>query len=201
VLTQVVQEPGHVVLIVGRNQSEGHGKIPEWVGGQQQRPVPQMQFVDAESAGKILECPLAVSGQVGLADFPIETVGEEPIGEIEMNVPLQGLLQAVNAHAIIEQAVEYGLADTVGVLGAGFDAFDLSTKCLAAIASGAVFSHREFDDNHFTQSDVANASGMSVFPLSQFTAVRTGKGLGSASLSNNANTQGFHACVLVGLVW
>jgi hypothetical protein len=160
-----------------------------------------MQFVDAQSAGKILERPLPVGGQVGLADFPIEAVGEEPIGEIEMKVPVQGVLQAVNAHAIIEQTVEYGLTDTVGVLGAGFDAFDVSAKCLAAPARGTVFSYREFDDDHLTPSDVANASGMSVFPPSRFTAGGTGKGLGSASLSQNANTKGFHACVLVGLVW
>jgi hypothetical protein len=117
-----------------------------------------------------------------------------------MKVPLQGVLQAVNAHAIIEQTVEYGLTDTVGVLGAGLDAFDVSTKCLAAPARGTVFSYREFDDDHFTPSDVANASGMSIFPPPQFTAGGTGKGLGSASLSQKANTKGFHACVLDGLV-
>jgi len=34
---EVAQEASHVVLIVGRNEGEGDGKIAKWIGGQQQR--------------------------------------------------------------------------------------------------------------------------------------------------------------------
>ena len=35
--SEVAQEASHVVLIVGRNEGEGDGKIAKWIGGQQQR--------------------------------------------------------------------------------------------------------------------------------------------------------------------
>ena len=74
-------------------------------------------------------------------------VVEEAIGEVEEEVALQGLLQAMETHAVIKEAADDGVANAVGVFGSWFDAWDLRAKRLAAVASGAVFSDRQFDED------------------------------------------------------
>ena len=107
----------------------------------------------------------------------------------------------MDAHAVIKETVDDGVADAVGVLGTGFDAWDLRAERLAAIACGAVFSDGQFDDDDLAESDVADKSSVSVLPMSDLSTLGTGEGLWGATLAENANTSGIHACVLRGLVW
>jgi hypothetical protein len=107
----------------------------------------------------------------------------------------------MDAHAVIEEAVDDGIADAVGVFGSWFDAWDLRAKRLAAVTSGAVFSDRQFDDDDLAESNVANESSVCVLPMSNPAALGTREGFWGATLAENANTSGIHACVLRGLVW
>ena len=188
VVLEVVQEAPHVVLIVGRNQGEGDGEIAQRVGGQKQRAVAQVQFVDAQGAGEMVEGPLAVGGHVGLADLPVEAVVEEAVGQVEEEVALQRLLQAIHAHAVVEQAVDDGFADAVGVLGSRFDALDLGAEGLAAGAAGAVFSDRQFDDEDLAESDVADRSCVGVLARRpRLPQCGQGKDLWGTIATENAN--------------
>ena len=139
----------------------------------------------------------------GLADFPIEAVVEEAVGEIEEELPVQRFLQAVQAHAVIEQAVDDRVADAVGVFGPRFDAFDLRAKGLAARAAGAVFSDRQFDDQNLAEGNVANLSGVSVFAFARLChTADTGKVSGAQTAERYEHAvNGFHACVLSGWSW
>ncbi len=192
-----------MILIVGRDQGEGDREIAQRIGSQQQDSVAQVQFVDAQSAREVRQRPLAVGGQIGLADLPVEAVVEEAVGQVEEEVALQGVLQPVEAHAVVEQAVDDGVANAVGVLGPRFDAWNLGTEGLAAGATGAVFSDGQFDEDDLAEGDVADAAGVGVLASAPLAAMRTRVGLGGTPSSENANARrvGIHACVLFGLVW
>lgn len=201
VVPEVVQESPHVVLIVGPDQGEGDGEIAERVGGQEQRAMAQVQLVGAQGAREVVEGPLAVSGHVGLTALPVEAVVEEPIGQVEEEVASHRLLHAMEAHAVIEEAVDDGVADPVGVLGSRFDPFDVRAERLAAGTGGAVFSDRHVDEGDLAQRDVANGARVGALPPSGRAALWTGEGLRRTTLTENANTSGVHACVLDGVVW
>jgi len=64
-------------------------------------------------------------GAVELADLPVEAVGEEAVGQLKEEVASHRLLDAVQAHAVVEEAVEDGLADPAGVSGARLDTGDV----------------------------------------------------------------------------
>jgi hypothetical protein len=49
---EIVEEPFHVALIIGRNQVKGDREVSQWIGGQQRRAVAQMEFVNTEVAEK-----------------------------------------------------------------------------------------------------------------------------------------------------
>jgi hypothetical protein len=163
----------------------------------------EMQFVDAQGAGEIFEGPLPIGGHVDLTDFPIEAVVEKTVGEVEEELALERLLQAVQAHAVFEQAIDDHVPNAVGVVRSWFDAIDLGTKGLATRAAGAVFSDGQFDDGDFAESDVANASSVDIFAPADLAALWTGESFWGAAFSNDANARlnGFHACVPPGLVW
>jgi hypothetical protein len=114
---------------------------------------------------------------------------------------MHGLPDAMEAHAIVKESVDDGVANAVGVLGSWFDPFDLGAEGLAAVAGGAVFSECQFDDDDLCVADVANTSRVGTLPPSGRAAVGTREGLGSTTLPENANASGVHACVLDGMVW
>jgi hypothetical protein len=107
----------------------------------------------------------------------------------------------MEAHAVVEEAVDDGVADAIGVLGSWFDPLDVGTERLAAGTLGAVFSDRQFDDDDLPVGDVADGSSVGALPPPGCAAVWAREGLGSTSLPENANTSGVHACVLLGSVW
>jgi hypothetical protein len=107
----------------------------------------------------------------------------------------------VDAHAVIEEAVDDRVTDAIGVLGSGFDPFDVRAERLAAGAGGAVFSEGHFDESDLAERDVADGSRVGVLPPSGCAAVRAREGLRRTTPTENANTSDVHACVLDGLVW
>jgi len=107
----------------------------------------------------------------------------------------------MEAHAVIEESVDDGVANAVGVLGSWFDPFDSRAEGLAACAGGAVFSDRQFDEDDLAVGDVSNTSCVSVLPPTAFPAPGARVGLGGTTSTDKTNTSGIHACVLDGLVW
>ncbi len=198
---EVVQDASHVALVVGRHQGEGDGEIADRVGGQEQGAVPQVQFIDAQAAGEVRQSPPAVGGQVGLADLPVEAVGQEPGGQVEEEVASHRLLEAVQAQAVVEEAVADGVAHPVGVLGARFDPIDVGAERRATVAGGAVLSDRQFDDEDVSVGEVTNESRVGALATTGRAAVGAGEGVRRTTLPANVNTGGVHACVLRGSVW
>ena len=198
---EVAQEASRVVLVVGGDQGEGDGEVAERVGGQEQGAVAQGQFVHAQGAGEVGQGPLAVRGQVGLTDLPVEAVGREAGGQVEEEVASHRLLEAVQAHAIVEESVDHGVADAVGVLGAGLDAVRVRAEGVATVARGAGLSDRHFDEGDLGEREVANGSRVGALAMTGRAAVWAGEGLWRTTLPANANTGGVHACVLRGSVW
>ena len=196
-LLEVVQEAAHVVLIVAPHQREGHREVVDRVGGQQQGTVSQVNFVDAEGAGEIRQRPLSVGRQVGLADLPIEAVVEKALGEIEMEIALEGQPEPFHAHAVVEQAVEDRLADPVGILGPRFDPLDRGAEGLAAGTTGAVFSDLDFQPDDFAICEIAHAAGVHILASSAFATAGAGEGLRGAreAFHAHARMNGIHACV------
>ena len=84
---EVLQEPPHVVGVVGGDQGEGHRQVLERVGGQQQRRPAEVQFVDAEGAAEAVQDPAAMVGQVEPPGLPVEAVVDEAVGQVEVGSP------------------------------------------------------------------------------------------------------------------
>lgn len=196
-VVEVVQEAAHVVLVVVPHQSEGDREIVDGVGGQQQSAMAQMDFVDAQGAGEVVQSPLPIGRHFDLAHFPVQTVVEKAIGELEMEIALESLTQPFHAHAVVEQTVDDSLADPVGILRTRLDPIELGAKGLATRAVGAVFSNFDFENHDLAIGDIANQTGMSVLAPSHLAALRTGEGLRRARKPSHANTrfQSIHACV------
>ena len=197
---QVVQDAAHVPLVVGRHQGEGHGEVAERVGGQQQGAVAEVQFIDAQGAGEVGQGPPAVGGQVGLADLPVEAVGQEAIGQVEEEVPRQGLLETVQAQTVVQEAVDHGVADAVRVPGAGFDAVDVRAEGVATVAGGAVLSDGQLDEQDVSVGEITDESGVGVLAAAGGAAGGAREGRGRATPSHDPNA-GVHAGVLRGWVW
>src|SRR5262249_55001294 len=60
-------------------------------------------------------------GKVQPPGLPVEAVGDEAVGEVEGEVPAHRGDHPLDAHAVVEDAVEDGPADGVVVAGPGLD--------------------------------------------------------------------------------
>ena len=198
---EILEETPHVVVVVGTDQGKGDGNIAQRVGSHEQGPVPEMDFVDAQGAGETLQGPLAVGGQVDLADLPIEAVVDKALGEIELEIAAHRFAQPLHTHAVVEQTVEDRLADPIAVFGTGLDAFDPRSEGLATRATGAVFSDGDFEDEDLLKGDIADGAGVRTLPPSPLATVRARVGFRGAPKLDHANAglKSIHACVPPGL--
>jgi site-specific DNA recombinase len=137
---EVLQEPPHVAGIVGRDEGEGHRQVLERVGGQEQRRAAEVQLIDAEGPAEPLQDPAAMVGQVQPSGLPVEAVGDEAVGQVEIEVPSHRGDHSLDAHAVVEDAVEDGLADGMVIGGLGLDARRGGAEGRAATTSGPVLA-------------------------------------------------------------
>ena len=112
---EVLEEPPHVGLVVAGDQGEGHRQVVQRVGRQQQGHLAQVQLVDAERPAEVVQDPAAVIRQVEPPDLPVEAVVDEPVREIQKEVPPHRGDDPLDAYAVLEDAVEHGLTDLVVV--------------------------------------------------------------------------------------
>jgi len=197
---EVGQEPAPVVLVVGRDQGEGHGEVVERVGGQQQGLLAQVDFVDAQGAGEVLDGPLAVVGPVALADLPVQAVIDKAVGQLQVEVAGQSAAQPLDTHAVVEHAVEDGFTDAVGVLGAGQDALDLGAEGLAAATAGAILCGGQLDEQDLAVGEAADGARVGLLAVSGDAAAGAGVGGGGAAAAFDADgrLKVSHACVTPG---
>jgi hypothetical protein len=83
---EVLEEPPHVGLVIGRHQGESDRQVAQRIGGQEQGEAAQVQFVHAESAAEMLQDLAAMLGHVELRGATAEHVGDEPGGEFQQGL-------------------------------------------------------------------------------------------------------------------
>src|SRR5206468_496842 len=108
------------------------GQVGQRVGGQQQGVAPQVQLIDAQRAAEPLQDRLAVPGQVEAGQLPAQAVVDEAVGQLQQEVALQGGLGLLDVEAVVQQAVEDGLADGGVVVGLGRHVEGPGAEVLAA---------------------------------------------------------------------
>ena len=161
-----------MVLVVLVDQGEGHGQVGERVGGQEQGEAAQVQFVDAKRAAEEFQDLAAVLGHVELPGVVVEHVVDEPRGEVEEELAAERLQGPLDAHAVLEDAVEHEVADLVVVEGPGEDALGGVAEGRAAAAPGAVLAAGDLQVGDGLVGDGADGAGERPFAAAEFAAVR-----------------------------
>ena len=198
--SEVLEEPQHMVLIVGGDQGEGDRQVRERVGGQEQGEAAQVEFVDAEGAAEVLEHLAAMSGHVESRGEVVEHVVDEPRGEIEEELALERQEDPFDAHAVFEDALQHQIPDLVVVLGLGEDILGCGAEGGGAVAAGLVLAVGDLQEGDGLVGDGANGSCQGPLASTEFAAGRTRGFLGSAvNRYNERCGYGYiraHACVL-----
>src|SRR5262249_34715455 len=145
---QVTQEAPQVLLVVGPDQGEANGQVGQRVGGQEQGVAAQVQFIDAQRAGKALQDQLAVLRQFQAGQLPAQAVVDEAVGEAHEEVALHGSPGLLDVEAVVQQAVQDGLADGGIVVGLGGHVQGPGAEVLAAAAAGAVLCVGDLQPGH-----------------------------------------------------
>ena len=83
---------------------------------------PQVKLVDAQRPAEAVQDPTAMVRQVELPDSLVEAVVDEAVGEVQEEVSVHRPEDLLDAHPIVEDAVEHGFTDLVVVQGEGFHA-------------------------------------------------------------------------------
>jgi len=94
---KVFREPARVIPIVRRDPGEGHREVADRIGGDEPGAVAEVHLIDARGAGEVLPRPPAVGGTVERADLPVEAVGQEAIGQLQVEVSPHRFPDAVAA--------------------------------------------------------------------------------------------------------
>ena len=137
---EVLEEPSHVILIVGTDQREGHRQITDRVGGQQEGILAQVQFIHAEGAAEVLQDHAAMLGQIELSSPVAKLVVDEPRGEFQQELTAQRLQSLFDVHAVLDDAIQDQIADLVVVEGPGEDALGGVAEGCATIALGLILA-------------------------------------------------------------
>ena len=153
---EVLEEPPHVVGVIPGDQGEGHRQVLERVGGQQQGHPAEVQLVDAEGAAEAVQDPAAMVGQVEPPGLPVEAVVDEAVGEVQEEVPPHRGDDPLDAHAVVEDAIEDGPADLVVVGGLGLDVRRGGAEGLAAGAAGPVLAVGDVEEGDLLVGDGAD---------------------------------------------
>ena len=170
-----------MALIVAADQGEGHGEILERVGGQQQGIAPQVKLVNAQRPAEAVQDPTAMVRQVELPDPLVQAVVNEAVGEVQEEVSVHRPEDLLDAHPIVKDAVEHGVADFVVVQGAGFHARGGDAEGRATVAPGPVFAVGDVEIDGLLVGDGTDLTVKDILALTQL--LQVGHGLGSGRIS------------------
>src|SRR5262249_32631312 len=126
-----------------------------------------------------------------------QAVIDKSRGQLQEKVPPEGCLNPLQAHMVLQQAIQDRLADRVGILGLGFDVGHLGAKRATTGAAGPVLGGDDMDDQDALVGDAADGPMELLLAASQGAAVRT-RDLLRRSLPVRVHypgLDGFHACL------
>ncbi len=129
-----------MIGIVLVDQGEGDRAIAQRVGCEQQGEPTEVQLIDAEGAAEVLQGPAAIVGHIELRGMVAEAVVDEAVGQLQEEVTPQRDEGGLDAHAVVEDAVEHSLSDLVVVAIAETDARRVGAEGRAATAPGAILA-------------------------------------------------------------
>ena len=126
-----------------------------------------------------------------------EHVVDEPRGEVEEELAAERLQGPLDAHAVLEDAVEHQVADLVVVLGLGEHALGGVAEGRAAVAAGGVLAVGDLQVGDGLVGDGADGAGQRPLAAAAFAALRAGGLLGGAvdRYNDGCGCFGAHACV------
>jgi hypothetical protein len=162
---EVLEEPPHLVLIVGIDQGEGHGQVGQRVGGQQQWEAAQVQFVDAQRAAEALQDRAAMRGEVERSGVVAEHVVDEPRGQFQEELAAERLQGPLDVHAVLDEPPEDEVADLVVVERPGEHLLGGVAEGRATTASGLILAAGDLEEGHGQIHDGADPA-RGEFPLS-----------------------------------
>jgi hypothetical protein len=197
-LLEVLEVSPHGVLVVLVDQREGHGQVGERVGGQEQREATQVQFVDAKRAAEEFQDLAPVRGHVELPGVVVEHVVDEPRGEFEEELAAERLQGPLDAHAVLEDAIEHEVTDLVVGERPGEDPLGGVAEGLAAMAPGAVLATGDLEVGDGLEGDGADPTRERPLSAPMLTALRARGLLGGTTnrYNDGCGCSGTHACVL-----
>src|SRR3954447_20356508 len=153
-----------------------------------------MEFIDAQGAAEVIEDPATMFGHVEAPDLAMQAVVDEAVGEVEQEIPLHRGDDTFDAHAVVEDAVEDGLADLVVVQRAGFDPWRRGPEGGAAIAAGAILAVGDVEEDDFLVGEGADRSVADVLARRQL-ATGGARGLSGTATDvygSDVGTDGLH---------
>ncbi|MGA7497833.1 MAG: hypothetical protein WBX00_14000 [Isosphaeraceae bacterium] len=118
--------------------------------------------------------------QIELPDLPVEAVVDEPVREIQQEVPPHRGDDPLDAHAVLEDAVEHGLTDLVVVQRPAFDARRGGAECRAAVATGPVLAVGDVEEDDLLVGDGSDPAVVDGLAVAQLAAPGTGGFAGGA---------------------
>src|SRR4051794_24693103 len=153
-----------------------------------------MEFIDAQGTAEVFQDPGAMRGHVEALDLAMEAVIDEAVGEVEQEIPLHRGDDPFDAHPVVEDAVEDGLADLVVVQCAGFNSRRRGPEGGAAIAAGAILAVGDVEEDDFLVGDGADRSVVDVLARRQLAAggARGLSGTATDVYGSDVGTDGLH---------
>src|SRR5271157_1525861 len=141
-----------------------------WSGSVASRRVkPPGKLVDAQRPAEAVQDPTAMVRQVELPDPLVEAVVDEAVGEVQEEVSVHRPEELLDAHPIVEDAVEHGFTDLVVVQGAGFHARGSGAEGRATVATGPVFAIGDVEVDDLLVGDGTDLTMKNILALTQLT--------------------------------
>ena len=105
--------------------------------------------------------------QVELPDPLVEAVVDEAVEEVQEEVAVHRPEDLLDAHPIVEDAVEHGFTDLVVVQGAGFHAWGSGAEGRATVATGPVFAIGDVEIDDLLVGDNTDLTVKNILALTQ----------------------------------
>ncbi len=144
-----------------------------------------VQFVDAHNTAEVLHGRLSLPGLPQASQSPVEAVVDEATGQVEQEVAFHGRTGTLDVEAVVEDAVEDGLANEVVVFGFGADVGRTRAKRLAAFTAGGVLCVKDVQPDDADVGQRTHEAIQATFAVAATTAAGAGVRLGLATDRDN----------------
>ena len=139
-----------------------------------------MQFVDAERAAEQFQDLATMHGHVELPGVVVEHVVHKARGEFQEELAAERLQDALDAHAILDDALEHQVTDLVVVEGSGEDALRGIAEGRAAVAPCLILAAGDLQEGDGLVDHGADPARDGPLSTAEFAALGARRLLGSA---------------------